>query len=145
MLFSTRTALALLFAAAAVSARTDGKKRQAELDTSANDVEKRSEVVSTSDAGLDEDIEKRGFFNDVGCGLFGGTACLNSVNTQTDTANCGKVGNQCPSSYANGQGSVTCSSGVCTSSCKSGFGFVAGTGCIQTTTDPNNCGSVGNA
>lgn len=140
MLFTARSAIALLITASAVSARVDGKKRQAEAEL---ELEPRA-APATAAASADE-LDKRSLLGDVACGVFGGTSCANSVNTQTDVNNCGKTGNVCPTSYANGAGSVTCVSGACTSSCKTGFGFVAGTGCVDTVSNSANCGSIGNA
>ncbi|GAA5822784.1 hypothetical protein JCM10212_001513 [Sporobolomyces blumeae] len=75
-----------------------------------------------------------------------------SLNLQSDPNNCGSVGNKC--SYDNGVG--TCSSGSCSlTSCNSGYQlqttaflglFWPSTSCVavDTTSDVNNCGAVGN-
>ncbi|GAA5857354.1 hypothetical protein JCM8547_002236 [Rhodosporidiobolus lusitaniae] len=47
-----------------------------------------------------------------------GGAC---VNTRTDAANCGAIGNVCPQSY-NGVGTPSCKSGTCKLTCPAGTG-----------------------
>ncbi|GAA6035086.1 hypothetical protein JCM8097_002177 [Rhodosporidiobolus ruineniae] len=49
------------------------------------------------------------------------TAAGTCVNTLTDAANCGAVGNVCPGSY-NGVGTAACRSGLCKISCPAGTG-----------------------
>jgi len=83
------------------------------------------------------------------------------VNTKTDTANCGSCGHTCT---APANGSVTCTSGSCVSTCNAGYklcngscipndqccgGCPAGqtccngTTCVNANTDPANCGACG--
>ncbi|BGP37596.1 hypothetical protein JCM10449v2_001513 [Rhodotorula kratochvilovae] len=78
-----------------------------------------------------------------GYSLASGT-CIKTIDTASDTNNCGSIGNKCPSSYSNGVGSK-CASGVCQpQSCNSGFGFDFSTknGAVGTKcTFPNGSGS----
>ena len=83
------------------------------------------------------------------------------VNTKTDTANCGSCGHTCT---APANGSVTCTSGSCVSTCNAGYKLCNGscipndqccggcptgqtccngTTCVNTSTDTSNCGSCG--
>ncbi|ORY85309.1 hypothetical protein BCR35DRAFT_289978 [Leucosporidium creatinivorum] len=85
-----------------------------------------------------------------GYNLVSGSCTTQSTNpsspdTSSDPDNCGATENQCPTSYANGQGS-TCVSGICQpSTCDTGYAFDASiSACRQVTSDPQNCGSVGN-
>ncbi|BGP46724.1 hypothetical protein JCM10450v2_002572 [Rhodotorula kratochvilovae] len=65
-------------------------------------------------------------------------------NYQSDVNNCGTAGNKCPTGWANGSGSQ-CNSGVCyPGSCNSGYTLNTATrSCVNTVSDPNNCGSIG--
>ncbi|KAI5476359.1 tenascin XB [Pseudohyphozyma bogoriensis] len=75
-----------------------------------------------------------------------GSSC-NVINTTSDVNNCGAKGRVCPTSYSNAPaGSTVCVNSVCQpSSCNSGFAYDASiSSCRGVTTDPNNCGSVGN-
>ncbi|KAM0756426.1 hypothetical protein T439DRAFT_29212 [Meredithblackwellia eburnea MCA 4105] len=69
-----------------------------------------------------------------------------AVNTLTSTSNCGAVGRQCPTSYANGVGATICAAGICQpTACATGYAFDTSiSACRPVTSDPNNCGSVGN-
>ncbi|GAA5985692.1 hypothetical protein JCM10908_007074 [Rhodotorula pacifica] len=74
-----------------------------------------------------------------------GTSCV-AVNTNTDTQNCGKMGNVCSTSWPNGSG-AQCISGNCApSACNSGYTLsTASRSCVNTQTDAGNCGTVGYA
>ncbi|GAA6012533.1 hypothetical protein JCM10207_009033 [Rhodosporidiobolus poonsookiae] len=50
------------------------------------------------------------------------TAAGTCVNTLSDAANCGAIGNVCPASY-NGIGSASCKSGQCRVACPAGYGL----------------------
>ncbi|GJN87411.1 hypothetical protein Rhopal_000360-T1 [Rhodotorula paludigena] len=82
------------------------------------------------------DIEKRGL-----C-LLGIGDCGN--NYQTDVNNCGAANNRCPTTWANGRGSQ-CVGGQCfPGSCNSGFTLSTATrSCVNTASDPANCGGAG--
>lgn len=55
----------------------------------------------------------------------------------------GKLGNACPSTYANG-GAATCVNGACTTICKSGYAFDSTYNfCRDVSSDLINCGSIG--
>ncbi|GAA5824768.1 hypothetical protein JCM3770_007149, partial [Rhodotorula araucariae] len=84
-------------------------------------------------------LEKRGCF----LGICSGST--STPNYQSDVNNCGAAGNKCPTGWANGSGSQ-CTSGVCyPGSCNSGYTLSTATrSCVNTMTDPNNCGSLGN-
>ncbi len=70
----------------------------------------------------------------VSCGT-GLAACSGKcVNTNTDSKNCGKCGNQCSAS-------LSCSKGQC--KCASGYTLCSGK-CVNTSTDLSNCGRCGN-
>ncbi|GAA5836066.1 hypothetical protein JCM9279_002183 [Rhodotorula babjevae] len=73
--------------------------------------------------------------------------CLggSSVNLQTDPLNCGTTGNKCATGWPNGSG-AQCLSGQCApASCSSGYTLNTATrSCVNTASDPNNCGSLGN-
>ncbi|GAA5885962.1 hypothetical protein JCM16303_003043 [Sporobolomyces ruberrimus] len=89
-----------------------------------------------------------------GCnsGYYNINGVCTSLNLQTDINNCGSIGNKC--SYPNGIAS--CSGGSCSlTGCQSGYQlqtsaflgiFFPQTSCAQvdTSSDPNNCGSIGN-
>ncbi|SCZ94043.1 BZ3500_MvSof-1268-A1-R1_Chr6-1g08383 [Microbotryum saponariae] len=70
-------------------------------------------------------------------------ACT-AVNTQTDTNNCGALGNVCKSSYTGGTGSV-CVAGLCrAASCNGGTTWNPLTmACQNTDNDILNCGGLG--
>ena len=56
----------------------------------------------------------------------------------------GKLGNACPSTYANG-GAATCVNGACTTTCKSGHAFDSTYNfCRDVSSDLINCGIIGN-
>ncbi|SCV67899.1 BQ2448_5510 [Microbotryum intermedium] len=73
----------------------------------------------------------------------GGT-CTKVIDTQSDSNNCGRLGNQCLSSYPGGTGS-TCSAGLCrAATCNSGTTWNPNTmQCQNIASDVNNCGVIG--
>ncbi|KAK4058049.1 hypothetical protein OIO90_000788 [Microbotryomycetes sp. JL221] len=117
---------------------------------SSQDLSPRSPTFTSSVASvaaeLESDLHKRGLLDSIACALGVKSACPPPpvIDTTRDVNNCGAIGLKCPSSFANGVGSVTCSAGKCISACRSGFGFSTARGaCIDTTSDAQNCGSVG--
>ncbi|BGP44677.1 hypothetical protein JCM10450v2_000491 [Rhodotorula kratochvilovae] len=82
------------------------------------------------------------------CALGVASACENSsgpaIDTSSDRLNCGAVGNICPSSFPNSAGPVVCQAGQCVSGCVLGYNWdFASSSCINTASDPANCGVVG--
>jgi len=66
------------------------------------------------------------------------------VATSTDVNNCGTVGNKCTTS-GTGVQSGSCVTGSCRLTCQSGYTASADKkSCVATTTDVNNCGTIGN-
>ncbi|HKU79146.1 MAG TPA: twin-arginine translocation signal domain-containing protein [Rhodanobacteraceae bacterium] len=61
--------------------------------------------------------------------------CVPAEQTQSDPNNCGPNCEACPTG-------MLCSAGQCI--CISGAAYCAGTGCVDTMTDTQNCGSCGN-
>lgn len=61
------------------------------------------------------------------------------VLVRLQVKNCGRIGNSCPSSYANGKGSI-CSNGVCRpESCNNNYQFDFSEGkCQNTQNDADN-------
>ncbi|GAA5945257.1 uncharacterized protein JCM15063_003009 [Sporobolomyces koalae] len=70
--------------------------------------------------------------------------CTKTIDTTSDINNCGGLGKKCPSSFANGSGSI-CKNSICQpQSCNSGFTFDYGSlTCRNLMTDANNCGTLG--
>ncbi|GAA5855515.1 hypothetical protein JCM8547_007866 [Rhodosporidiobolus lusitaniae] len=70
--------------------------------------------------------------------------CNVKIDTTSDVNNCGAIGKKC-GTYLFGSGSK-CVSGICQpNSCNSGYTFsFASQSCVNTGSDLNNCGSVGN-
>ncbi|GAA6002236.1 hypothetical protein JCM10207_003140 [Rhodosporidiobolus poonsookiae] len=76
-------------------------------------------------------------------GLLGSSSACQKVNTDSDTNNCGSIGNVCPSTYANG-GAGTCVAGKCFATCNSGFAWDSTSlFCRDVSSDTNNCGAIG--
>lgn len=72
-----------------------------------------SKQVISSNPGT-QSATGTGVLNPLLCSLGVKSACPPLViNTQSDVANCGAIGNKCPSSYVNGLGGVTCVAGAC--------------------------------
>jgi hypothetical protein len=71
-----------------------------------------------------------------------GTLCIDS---KTDSKNCGKCGNACPNNYActNGTCQLQCPKNQVVCGSQDDGGADAGPVCVDTTTDPLNCGSCG--
>jgi hypothetical protein len=66
------------------------------------------------------------------------------VATSTDVNNCGTLGNQCTTS-GTGVQSGSCVTGSCRLTCQSGYtASPDNKSCVATSTDVNNCGSLGN-
>jgi hypothetical protein len=72
----------------------------------------------------------------------GGMVCVGTPDLQSDLDNCGRCGNRCPRPSA-GTGSVTCTAGLCVTSCTAGFTNCNGL-CTDLRTDLNHCGRCGN-
>ncbi|GAA5891195.1 hypothetical protein JCM6882_006452 [Rhodosporidiobolus microsporus] len=96
-------------------------------------------------------LQKRDVLDDLFCGIGLLSSCPEgtvpstpSVDTDSDPNNCGRLGNVCPSAFANGIGTGSCQSGSCITSCPSGFTFTV-SGCVDTRADTSNCGGVGSA
>jgi hypothetical protein len=71
----------------------------------------------------------------------GGMVCVGTPDLQNDLDNCGRCGNRCPRPSA-GTGSVTCTAGLCVTSCTAGFTNCNGL-CTDLRTDLNHCGRCG--
>lgn len=66
------------------------------------------------------------------------------VATSNDINNCGTIGNKCTTS-GTGVRSGTCTAGTCQLTCNSGYvPSLDGKSCVATSSDVNNCGSLGN-
>ncbi|GAA5821272.1 hypothetical protein JCM11251_004545 [Rhodosporidiobolus azoricus] len=76
-------------------------------------------------------------------GLLGSSSTCEAMNVQTDVNNCGRAGNKCAATYANG-GAGQCVAGKCFTTCNAGFGWDSTSlYCRDTSSDANNCGAVG--
>ncbi|GAA5827025.1 hypothetical protein JCM11251_002209 [Rhodosporidiobolus azoricus] len=96
-------------------------------------------------------LHKRDILEDLFCGIGLLSSCPEGtspskppVDTDSDANNCGRLGNVCPSAFANGIGTGSCQLGTCITSCPTGFTYTAN-GCVDTRADLANCGAVGRA
>ncbi|KAK4703347.1 hypothetical protein P7C70_g2871, partial [Phenoliferia sp. Uapishka_3] len=99
-------------------------------------------LIGNTTSGI---LSKRSSVSGVLCGIGILSSCpsTSTVDTLTDTNNCGTLGNICPTQYANSIGTVSCSAGTCVSTCDTGFTFsTEAGGCVDTQNDPLNCGAL---